>query len=1295
MYQFTYAKVGCIAACLIFCSFTAQASQDAPPDFTEVDDILLGQRHILRNDDLLITTDQAGKNTGSRFNNIILETTKLKVSKQSTVNIIDPKCVIDRPKKLSLSVPINNVIHNRIGRIFALDHDVSVTLAPAKNNYGHGCNGKLGLYIKDKIDKANNTLTVVENSGPVWTQLLLADFNQDGYDDIFQNYDNDYAIHTAENIADPAKGLKRVYFQRIPRGVAATMSPPVAGDFDGDGALDVAWLAAQPQDNAKVSIYLLSVCPRAGMVIRGVTCSDAFAVVPSNSMKLAAKSISTSARLAWPNENCSGCSNSSNQFWLAAGNFDGRYTAINATDRDELLFVSSKDYNNLEILAYRFDENLEPMADPKKTTFSNFSNDGFQLSSGPINQFSATDQLAIVSMAGSVNDKTELAVINFDSSLHAIKHDINVSREAFNKTGRTRAFPFATGIALGRFDPPTTGSARDFNTQIAVLYNTNDTVKNKKRTILHIYTVGDATDPKPKFRSEYIVAEKRFLPPQNMQNTAPLQAGDLRGRSLLLGDPDTFQVESHLQPSVILGSPPQHADFITPAKEEKNVVFNFSALKKDFNSTYSVKVTNENQSSNKSTTSTGWALKESASLKGKTTIGPVEVEGELRQSLDIAEKNTVGKTFNTFKSKTFDASTITGFGDQVWYSSRRMNVYIYPVLGKYKCPDEKSTCAENKKMPMTVVFSGPDNIRSNISATGRTLEWYQPVHVPGQIFTYPWNQQQLLLQNPELKTLSQTNTGAFFTDDSPTTRKVNWSGSSGENKSVGFNSSWKLAGGISVAVGTPEDSYKKAGGIKGKVDFDMSYSEGLETLNTDSSKIGTSTGIAVKKPGNFPKPSNYQFLLEPFVFGSDSQIQQTQNIKPDADILTRGPLQTAFVADPTDANSGSWWSTSNYKKYIDVGFGFPARWEITSDKSTGLIDKDTACLGGECALMDTPDANNLWNSSFYWLRGFYIQSNGEGPQRTEAKSGDNIQLSVRVYNHSFKNMQSTDKLKVRFYGQQWDQNSNQPVAGTQSFLIGQDTFQSLPGFASGIEPNWRLAHTSFDTSSCGQSNCAGKYFVFWTVVWAEDVNKQIILSELPGHGLNDNLSITQLTQLLSNDSPNMQETFAVSDQGLMERVNIQQQIATSFSNNLGYFHQAFFIHDIEVQNLNKKVVKSAQKNKPHSATQGAVSIEQFSLQTNKISAGQELEITAMIQSTGASNSALQLMVYAIDPKNNKKVLLDHEIVSHIKADGSYQVKLPIRPQGCGSKQIQVELDPGEPGQTGKLIASEKLQIDCW
>ncbi|MFC3193324.1 FG-GAP repeat protein [Marinicella sediminis] len=1273
--------------------FNPLYANETPPDFTDVEDILLGQRHLLRNDDLVIALDKGTQSSGSVFNQVTLETNLLHISKQSSQTIITPKCALARPGSLSLSVPINNVMHTRVGRVFELDRDVSVTLAPASQNGQFGCEGPLALYVNDHQNADNNTRTEVDNSSPMWTQMLLADFDLDGYADVFQNHGYGYAIHTAVDTSDPTQGLKRTQFQGIPDSMVATTTPPVAGDFNGDGAVDIAWLASQAKDQAGLSIYVISVCPRQGMKINGVTCQRPFQTIPKVSTEFAAHSITTDAQLEWPNSLCSGCGNSVNKFWLASGNLDGRFTSTEGAQTDELVFARVNQ-QQLEIHAYRLGNDLKPLGKAKKTIIKGMNVSKFLLTSGPINQFSATDQLALVTSSDTVLDKTTLAVVHFEADLTAKWYSYEVSQKAFNSTGRTRAFPFATGITIGRFNPPQSGNSRDFNHQIAVLYNTVDTVSmdSKYKTMLHIYTVGDNADPVPALKSEHVVANQQFNTPHNFQMVAPLQVGDLRGRSLLLGEPDTFQVESHIQPHVILGSPPQHVDYITPSRADQPKVFNFSAIKKDFHSTYAVQASQENQSSNKSTTSSGWALKESASLKGKATIGPVEVSGELRQSLDVAEKNTVSESFDTFQSKSFDASTTTGYGDQVWYSSRRMNVFIYPVLGKYQCPQNKKTCSDDEKQPMTVVFSGPDNIRSNISATGRNLEWYQPVHVPGQLFTYPWNEQQLLLQNPDLQSLGQTATGAFFTDDSTTTRKVNWKGSSGSQKSVGFNSSWALGGGVSVAVGTPEETYKKAGGVKGEVNFDMSYSNGLETLNTDTSKIGTSTGVAIKKPGSFPNPSYYQYLLEPFIFGSEDQLQRSENTKPDADILTRGPLQTAFAADPTDPGSGSWWSTSPYKQHIDVGFGFPARWEISNSNSQGLMDKETACLGGECAIMDQPDANNLWNSSFYWLRGFYIQSNGQGPQRTAAHTGDQLTLSVRVYNHSLKDMAKGDRLKVRFYGQQWDPTINQPMAGVNSFLIGQDVFQSLPGFATGAEPNWRLAHTRFDTSQCGSSGCGDKYFVFWAMVWAEDSQQQIIKSELPGHGLNQALSSEALTALLGKTNPSMKAVFEVSKQGAMEFSQVNDNDYTSFSNNLGYFHQVFFIHNHETPML-KRTQDTVDIHR-HSVVQQPVIIEQLTLSETHIKAGQEVNLTVNLKAGQHSNDAMQLMVYQVTSSTSQSSLLDHEMIAHIKSNDVYQISLPIRPQGCGRQQIKAELDLGEPNQNAQIVSAEFLDIEC-
>jgi len=41
-------------------------------------------------------------------------------------------------------------------------------------------------------------------------------------------------------------------------------------------------------------------------------------------------------------------------------------------------------------------------------------------------------------------------------------------------------------------------------------------------------------------------------------------------------------------------------------------------------------------------------------------------------------------------------------------------------------------------------FSGPDNVNYIQAAEGRNLEWYQPVQEPGNLLSYPANEQQLM-----------------------------------------------------------------------------------------------------------------------------------------------------------------------------------------------------------------------------------------------------------------------------------------------------------------------------------------------------------------------------------------------------------------------------------------------------------------------------------------------------------------------------------------------------------------------
>lgn len=148
---------------------------------------------------------------------------------------------------------------------------------------------------------------------------------------------------------------------------------------------------------------------------------------------------------------------------------------------------------------------------------------------------------------------------------------------------------------------------------------------------------------------------------------------------------------------------------------------------------------------------------------------------------------------------------------------------------------------------------------------------------------------------------------------------------------------------------------------------------------------------------------------------------------------------------------------------------------------------------------------NPWISNFLSMRGFFITSSdnpGAGPQLGYANTGDKLDLAVRVYNYSLAPVVGGTKTHVRFYAMPWDQLNN--VQAGDSFLIGETVTDPIPAFsdAQGASLNWKLVHSPvpFDTTSY-----SGKWFAFWVVVWMEDGNGQLVkemqghgLTSIPG-----------------------------------------------------------------------------------------------------------------------------------------------------------------------------------------------------
>ena len=379
------------------------------------------------------------------------------------------------------------------------------------------------------------------NSGPFWTDLLLADFDRDGFDDVFQFHGSSltgggFAFLTAVDVDDPGKGTRAGH---LPRHAERTRPrrrsggrrrlqrrrrdrPRVAGGQarGWQPGVDRPALGLSPSRSDRARNDLQG---RVRPWCRG------------NTSQIGPRAIATDLRLEWPDLDCSGCPTSTYGFGLAAGNFDGRLAADSGFEKDELALVRSDIHAGTSTLwAYRFDASLKPDGAPKKTDVTSHvvPNQKLFLAGGRVNQFRAADQIAVVS--GSFSN-TRLAVLQFDSDLTVHARSIDVLRDAFNSKLSKGGFPFPQGATIGRFDPQTSGgTTEDFNSQIAALYEVNDTVNGRLSTVVQIYSLAEGSTAKPKLRSEHKLLDGRYLEGV-LAHYAPLEAGDLRGRSLLLG----------------------------------------------------------------------------------------------------------------------------------------------------------------------------------------------------------------------------------------------------------------------------------------------------------------------------------------------------------------------------------------------------------------------------------------------------------------------------------------------------------------------------------------------------------------------------------------------------------------------------------------------------------------------------------------------------------------------------------------------------------------------------------------
>jgi hypothetical protein len=997
----------------------------------------------------------------------------------------------------------------RVGRVYPLPNDVIVTLtAQPSSTYGQ-------ITIQDPNDSSNNSVTSFNHvaSGLILqAQFALGDFDKDGFQDIFFiNHSGadptaDVSIITYKaDLNNPSAGLTGEHLVTLtsaytPQGV------PVVGDFNGDGALDVAWPGATPQKGAALKIYFASICPAAGVVVLGQTCGSALDIIHSP------QSIDTGYTVQKETEYPPAPQPAffAPLVSLAADNFDGSVDLTTGVADAELLMALGDVGKQQSILtAYDFDSTLTPTVGPNQLPFS--STISYSLSVLASGRLDWSDQHAQAVFASTVYDSSNQGYGNPFISVITFDDDLNMTSHPNNQTSLIGLE--AVGVAVGRFDPANTSTGTDFNQQFAVLFNTQPTA-DPPTFSMGLYTAEKSSSFTPKESSGFSLTNPSPNIPLNVIWASPLQVGDLQGRSLLLGAPQKVTITGYHQPDIVLGIPPMHVDYIQAVDQSSGAldpspsVLNLTVDPTGFNTQYTFSSTTKTNATRVNTTSYAFSTQESAGAK--ISYGVPDVAG-VSADLKVAAKQThdanVSNNYSYGTGTSDSVSATTGFADHVYFTSTTQNIYYYPVIGQTVCPAANPSCSDSEKLPLHVQFSGPDTI--NISDTDATTqEWYQPPWEPGNVFSYSWNLSLLQQAFPNFTPLTTDPAPERATDTSSTAYTTEWADSQGASKSSGSVNSQSQDLSLSVDANASLEGF----GVDVSAGFDVNASQSVSTLNTSKQTLDASTGITINKPGfGSTVANNYQYYFGGYVFGQKTPTGSAQTISLGTDIQTSGPLTVGFVADPEDESGRQepWWA--QVYQLPDVGLSHPERWNWSA--STQSVKFYTAGTN-----TSTPQ-----DEPFYRIKGLFITpstqlSDGKvtcplptptstptGPQLTTAPAGEKLCLYARVFNYSLADMPTGSHVHVRFYGQAYESSS---LVGN-SFQIGDDVMiDPIRGFNSAATPqppNWALAKQLFDTADYGDTN-----LIFWVLVWMTDSTGSLG-SELNGHGLREDPSSLTFT----------------------------------------------------------------------------------------------------------------------------------------------------------------------------------------
>jgi hypothetical protein len=895
------------------------------------------------------------------------------------------------------------------------------------------------------------------------------------------------------------------------------------------------------------------------------------------------------------------------------------------------------------------------------------------------------------------NGTGQIQIIQFDAALNAS------SGPAYSTSGEI--YHYAT--TAGRFDrmqanpipPPATEPNPNLQLADVSVYTAG---RSSQIIEMNLYNVDPATLAISKiwtsevFPYQYVPSSPTGFPSQAIT----LNAADMQGRSVAIGPPEKATITGHIQPDLILGLPPMHVDWITPAEGGAAKVQNVSVYPQSFNTEYTFETNSGTSSSITGTTSYTGATKQIVGAKisyGFPGAGGISIQAS--KAWEQMHKKTVAAKYNTYSGLSTAFSTNTIFDDVVAASSSQMNIYSYRVIGQ--CSTAAGAAASEGcaagTLPVYVQFSGPDNFNYIPAVLGSNVEWYQPVQEPGNLFSYPANAQQLeanLAGGTTLQPLTPTNQ---IWDAQVTSE---------------FTADWKAGGGSSVTSGTTAshsvDAQVSVSANASVFGFDVGASTGFAynkstsvgTLNQSTSSFLASKGIVLARGiGGHNVNSEYDYAGQSIIYGQTPPPGTIQSdISSATTVQGQGYLAAAHLTDMLSmgtVTSGNWWRQV-YTSAPDLALNHPQRW--SQHEPTGFYDQEvwfncpvdfsssgtspscTSYVPAAC----TADSTNtclpaaIADAPFYYMKGLFVTpgDTNKGPQITSTTAGSKVNLRVRVYNYSLSNFLPGTVTHVQFYAQPWGSEGafvsapGNPNEFAPAIFLGEGTDASgnplapAPAFCGGVaggsgsdDPclgsgaavqNWEFAYATWDTS---KGNIApNSSYKFWVVVWAEYNGK--LVEEISGHGLSS-IPATPFRSLAA--------------------VPVE-----TYSNNLGFYNQVFTVFPPA------GTATGSSKPAPYLKL-SSVELRRGATAT----VDQPIAITATETSSGADIHSVLTLYYDGDPAM-QGTLFDTQTVDRVSSRGFVDTAR-FNPQTCGAHRIFVHAIPND-GSAKETTAETTIDV---